>query len=68
MSNGRSFSLRYCVQPGSVVHPLPSPRVPGILNPGLKWPGREADQLSVSSADVKNVWSYTFTLPHVFMA
>jgi hypothetical protein len=25
----------------------------------LKWPGREADCLSPSSADIKNVWLYT---------
>jgi hypothetical protein len=25
----------------------------------VKWPGREADHLPPSSAEVKNVWNYT---------
>jgi hypothetical protein len=28
---------------------------------GVKWPGREADQIPPSSAEVKNAWSYTYT-------
>jgi hypothetical protein len=28
---------------------------------GAKWPGREADHSPVSSAEVKNTWSYTLT-------
>jgi hypothetical protein len=30
---------------------------------GVKWPGREADRSSPSSAEVKNAWSYTSTTP-----
>jgi len=35
---------------------------------GAKHPGREADQSPPSSAEVKNVWDYTSTLPYVFAA
>jgi len=35
--------------------------VPGALSLGLKLPGREADHSPPSSAEVKNVWSYTST-------
>jgi len=31
--------------------------------PGVKEPGREAEQSPPSSAEVKNAWSYTSTLP-----
>ena len=27
--------------------------------PGVKWPGRETDQLSLRNAEVKNEWNYT---------
>jgi hypothetical protein len=39
----------------------------GILSPGIKRPGREADHLSPTSAEVKNTWSYTSTPQYVFM-
>jgi hypothetical protein len=32
--------------------------------PGVKRPGREADHSPQSSAEVKNAWSYTSTLPN----
>jgi len=32
-----------------------------ISFPGIKRPGREADHSLPSSADIKNVWSYTST-------
>jgi hypothetical protein len=35
--------------------------VPGALSPGIKRPGREADQSPPSSAEVKNEWCYTST-------
>jgi hypothetical protein len=34
----------------------------------VKWPGREADHLHSSSAEVKNAWSYTSTPPYDFIA
>jgi hypothetical protein len=37
------------------------------LSPGVKWLGHKADHSPSSSAEVKNVWSYTSTPPFVFM-
>jgi hypothetical protein len=37
--------------------------VPGALSLGVKRPGHEADHSPPSSAEVKNAWSYTSTLP-----
>jgi hypothetical protein len=37
--------------------------VPGVLSLRVKRPGREADQSPTSSAEVKNVWSYTSASP-----
>jgi hypothetical protein len=36
---------------------------PGALSLGVKRPGREADHSPPSSAEAKNAWSYTSTLP-----
>jgi hypothetical protein len=36
---------------------------PGPLSPGVKQPGREADNSPPTSVDVKNIWIYTST-PH----
>jgi hypothetical protein len=35
---------------------------------GVKWPGREADHSSPTSAEVKKTWIYTSIPPYVFMA
>jgi len=35
---------------------------------GTKWPGREADHSSSSSAELTNGWNYTSTSPISFMA
>jgi hypothetical protein len=43
-------------------------RVPGALSPGVKRPGREADQSLPTSAEIKNPWIYTSTPLYVFMA
>jgi hypothetical protein len=40
----------------------------GYISAGVKRPRREADHAPPSCAEVKNVWSYTFTLPYVFMS
>jgi hypothetical protein len=37
----------------------------GAVSPSINRPGREAGHLPPSSADVKNGWSYTSTLPCV---
>jgi hypothetical protein len=42
--------------------------LPGALSPEVKGPGREADNLSPSNAEVKNTWSCAFTPSYVFMA
>jgi hypothetical protein len=42
--------------------------VPGALSPGVKRPGREADHKRSCSAEIKNAWIYTSTVPYVFMA
>jgi hypothetical protein len=42
--------------------------VPGDLSPGVKRPGRVADQSFPSSSEVKNTWSYTSATTYVFMA
>jgi hypothetical protein len=55
-------SLRYSVQTGS------RPTQPPIRwISGAKLPEREADHSSPSTAEVKNVWSYTTTPQYVFM-
>jgi hypothetical protein len=36
--------------------------------PGINWLGHEADHSPPSGAEVKNVLSFTATLPFVFMA
>jgi hypothetical protein len=42
--------------------------VPGALAPAVKRQGREADNSRPPSAEVKNAWSCTSTLPYVYMA
>jgi hypothetical protein len=42
--------------------------VPGVLSPGVKRSGREADHSPPTSVEVKKTWIYTFTPPYVFMA
>jgi len=37
----------------------PIQRVPGALSLGIKLPGRETDLSSLSTAKIKNEWSYT---------
>jgi len=39
----------------------PAPWVPGALSPGVKLPRSKTDYSPLSTAKVKNVWSYTFT-------
>jgi hypothetical protein len=48
------FSLYHRVQNGSGAHPASYPMGTRGSFPGLKWPGREADHLPLSSAEVKN--------------
>jgi hypothetical protein len=58
-----NFSLHHRVQNGSGTHPASYPLVPGALSLGVKRPGREADHLPPSSAEVKEyVQLYLHTL------
>jgi hypothetical protein len=59
---GQNFSLLQSVQH---IQP-PIQRVLGEISPGLKRPGREADQSSPLSAEIKNGGAVTL-LPHIFM-
>jgi len=45
----------------SGVHPASYPMVPGVLNPMVRRPGREAGHSPLSSAAIKNAWIYTST-------
>jgi hypothetical protein len=58
-----NFSLHHRVQKSSEAHPASYPMVKGVLFLGLKRPVREADHSPPSSAEVKNAWNYTSTLP-----
>jgi hypothetical protein len=42
--------------------------VSGAVSMGVKRPGREAEHLPPSSAEVKNAWSYTSTQQYTFIA
>jgi len=57
-----NFSLSR-VQNGSGAHPTSFPMATGALSLGVKRPGREADHLPPSSAEVKKARSYTSTPP-----
>jgi hypothetical protein len=37
--------------------------VPGPLSPGVRWPGRKAEQSPPSAAEVKNAWNHTYIAP-----
>jgi hypothetical protein len=58
-----NFSVLHHVQTGSGAHPASFPMGTGVSFLGLKRPEREADRSPPSSADVKNAWRYTSTLP-----
>jgi hypothetical protein len=65
--SSRSFqraSLLCCTTP----HSLLSHGYRGALSLGIKRPGVEADHSHPSSAEFKNVWSYTSTPQYIFMA
>jgi hypothetical protein len=42
--------------------------VPGALSPEVKRPGREADHLPPTSAEIKKMWIYTSIPPYTLMA
>jgi hypothetical protein len=49
-----NFSLRNCAQTGFVSTRSPIQRVTKAISPGVRRPGREADQSLPSSAEVEN--------------
>jgi hypothetical protein len=53
----------------SVLEPTQYPIqcVPAAISPGVKRPGCEADNSSLTNVEVKNTWIYTFTPQYVFM-
>jgi hypothetical protein len=53
---------------GSGAHPASYPMGTEGSFPGLKRQGREADLSPTNSAEVKKMWTNTFTAPYVFMA
>jgi hypothetical protein len=63
-----NFSVHHRVQNGSEAHPASYPMGTGDLSLGVKRLGRDGDRSPPSSAEVKNEWSYTSTLPILFMA
>jgi hypothetical protein len=63
-----NISLHYLVRNGSGALPASYPMFTGGIFAGVKRSARKADHSPQSSAEVKNAWSYTSTLPYVFMA
>jgi hypothetical protein len=64
---GRGFVLfAISSRPVLVATQPPIQWIPGPLSPGVNRPGR--DHLLPSSAELKNAWSYTSTVPYIFMA
>jgi hypothetical protein len=58
------FSLRHRFHTASGLHPVSCPiGTGGTVLPGVKRLGREADYLPLSSAEVKDAWSYAPTVP-----
>jgi hypothetical protein len=57
------FLISAASRPALGLTQAPIQWVPGALTLGIKRPGRVAEQSPPSSAEVKNEWSYTSTLP-----
>jgi hypothetical protein len=60
---GQEFYLLHVVQTGSGIHPTSYPMGTGSSFPGVKRPGREADQSPPTNAEIKKIWIYTSTPP-----
>jgi hypothetical protein len=65
---GQEFSPLQVVQTGSGAHPVSYPMGTGVLFPGVKLQGSEADHSPPTSAEVKKKWIYTSTPPYTFIA
>jgi hypothetical protein len=42
--------------------------VSGVISPGIKQQGHEAEKYNPTSAEIKKMWISTATPPYVFMA
>jgi hypothetical protein len=60
------FSFCYRVQSGSEAHPAAYPICTKDSFPGVKKSEREVEHSLPSSAEVKNEWSYSSTIPYIF--
>jgi hypothetical protein len=66
-AGARNFSLLYSIQTGFGAHTASYPTVFRALCLKKKQPGHEANHSPSFSAKVKNEWSYTSTLPYIFI-
>jgi len=64
---GRHFILFATDQIGSGAHRSSCPMGTGVLSPGVKQQGREADHSPSSGAEVKEAWTCTSAPPYVSM-
>jgi len=69
LAGGRDFFL-FTTKSRPALQPKQPPVqwILGVLTLVIKQPGHEADYSPQFSAEIKNVWSYTSTIPYVFMA
>jgi hypothetical protein len=51
-----------------MAHPASYPKGAGGFSPGVKRPGREADNSPPTTAEVMKMWIYTTTPPYAFIA
>jgi hypothetical protein len=65
---GLDISLLHCFETGSGSMQPPIQLTPGALPSGLKRTGPKAMLPPPSNTEVKHAWSYTSTLPYVFIA
>jgi hypothetical protein len=65
---GARFSPLHVVQTGPGASPASYPMGSGSSFPGVKRPGREADDSPPTNAEVNNTWIYTSTPLYVFVA
>jgi hypothetical protein len=60
---GEDFSPLHVVQTGPGAYPVSYPMGTGSLFSGVKQPGSEVDHSPPTTAEAKNTWIYTSTLP-----
>jgi hypothetical protein len=65
---GKIFLLSMSSRPVLRLTQPPVQWVLGVLSPGVKQPGHEADLSPSTSAEIKNAWIYTSTPLYVFLA